>query len=114
MLHDGILVGQGYAGAGAGKDNPAEQAIHETGPVPQGGYTIGPARNLPHFGSLVMELTPDTANEMFGRSGFLIHGDSLAHPGHGSEGCIVLPEAARQAIADSQDRLLLVVSGEAA
>ena len=38
-----------------------------------------------------MPLIPSPTNEMFGRSEFLIHGDSLEHPGAASEGCIILP-----------------------
>ena len=44
-----------------------------------------------------------------GRTHFLIHGDSIAHPGDASEGCIALSHAARQAIAISGDTELEVV-----
>jgi len=35
---------------------------------------------------------------MFGRRGFLIHGDSKLHPGTASKGCIILPRWARELI----------------
>ena len=59
--------------------------------------------------SFLSPMTPDPANEMFGRSGFLIHGDSLMHPGCASRGCIVLARPSREAIAQSGDQDLEVV-----
>jgi hypothetical protein len=38
----GVLLGTGYAGHGEGVNNPAMQSIHNTGPLPQGIYTINP------------------------------------------------------------------------
>ncbi len=55
-----------------------------------------------------MYLQPDPHNQMFGRSGFFMHGDSLAHPGQSSEGCIVMPEDVRELVAASPDRGLSV------
>jgi hypothetical protein len=50
---------------------------------------------------------------MFGRDGFLIHGDSVEHPGTASHGCIIMSRAIREAIAQSDDHELNVVAGEA-
>jgi hypothetical protein len=47
---------------------------------------------------------------MFGRTGFLIHGDSLQHPGRASNGCIILPRPIRDRIAASGDDQLTVVA----
>jgi hypothetical protein len=47
---------------------------------------------------------------MFGRSGFFIHGDNQAMNHTASEGCIILPHAARIAIASSGDRGLRVIA----
>jgi hypothetical protein len=52
---------------------------------------------------------PDRGTETFGRSEFRIHGDSIAHPGMASHGCIILPRAVRDAIWRSGDRALEVV-----
>lgn len=88
----------GYSGHGAGKNNPALQREPNVGPLPAGYYVVGPPHDSPTHGPLVRPLTPNQHNAMFGRFGFLIHGDSLAHPGDASEGCIILPRTARVAI----------------
>jgi hypothetical protein len=108
LSHNAIPVTTGYAGHGPGKDNPQAQATPNVGPIPQGLYAIGPPYNDPHLGTCVFQLTPDPSNAMFGRSGFLIHGDNPHHPGQSSEGCIVLPEPARAQIACSGDTALTV------
>jgi len=84
----------------------------EHGPIPRGRYTIGAVEfadvDGPH-GPFVLPLTPAAANEMFGRTGFLIHGDSIEHPGFASRGCIILARPTREAIAQSGDADLEVV-----
>jgi hypothetical protein len=47
-----------------------------------------------------MWLTPNSANRMYGRSGFGIHADEIANPGKrlASTGCIVMSNPARIAI----------------
>jgi Protein of unknown function (DUF2778) len=96
----GILLGTGYAGHGLGINNPALQSVHNTGPLPQGIYTVNPPVNTTTHGPYVMWLTADRANEMFGRSGFGIHADEVANPGKrlASTGCIVMSNSARAAI----------------
>jgi type VI secretion system (T6SS) effector TldE1-like protein len=109
--HDGELVATGYAGMPPlGKNNPAMQNVRDIGPLPQGLYTIGDNRDDPKMGHFVMPLRPDPANRMFGRAGFYIHGDSAAHPGAASEGCIVTDLTTRMRIAASADRELTVVA----
>jgi hypothetical protein len=56
-----------------------------------------------------MELTP-ADHVAYYRSGFLIHGDSKAHPGKrvASEGCIILAPHLRKVILHSEDRELIV------
>jgi hypothetical protein len=99
----------GYSGA-YGFGSPEFQQDHNVGPLPQGKYTIEKAIDSPTLGALALPLTPDPENEMFGRSGFFIHGDDSKWPGHSSDGCIVLGPAARQAISASGDTELRVVS----
>lgn len=105
-----MLVGTGYAGKGEGKNNPAMQAVHDVGPIPEGDYTIGAPYTHPHLGPLTMNLTPDEGNEMEGRSAFRIHADATAHPGEASDGCIVQNIWTRTAVSESGDRRLRVVA----
>lgn len=106
---DGSIAGTGYSGMPpTGKNIPTAQNLHMIGPIPCGGYSIGPIHNHPTLGLNVMALTPDATNEMFGRSGFFCHGDSSVHPGRASEGCIVMPGDVRSAMGASADRRLEV------
>lgn len=108
--HDGLFVGTGYSGAlPDGKNNPAMEDVPNIGPCPRGLWTIGPPFTHLTKGPLVMRLSPEPTTETFGRSGFLIHGDSIQNPGGGSDGCIVMGHAIRQQIADSDDNDLIVV-----
>lgn len=111
LTHAGAAAGHGYAGRGDHKNIPASQSVHGEGPLPQGWYSIGPAFKHPHLGPLSMPLAADPGNTMFGRSGFYIHGDSIATPGWASHGCIVMPHDVRERIAESKDRRLQVVPG---
>lgn len=90
MLHDGENFATAYAGRREGLNNPAMQNVEKIGPLPQGRYKIGPAYQHPRLGSVCMNLEPDAANEMFGRSDFRIHGDNAWLDHSASEGCIVL------------------------
>src|ERR1700744_362361 len=94
------LIGQGYSGAyGITKNNPEYQDVHNEGPIPQGTWTImGPPIETASHGPFVLHLFPEVLTKTFGRSGFLIHGDSILHPGKASEGCIILPLTAREQI----------------
>jgi Protein of unknown function (DUF2778) len=108
---NGARLAIGYSGSGIGKNNTLYQHVPDVGPIPMGSYEIGPPANSAELGPHVMELTPAPLNEMYGRNGFFIHGDSISDPGSASDGCIVLPLAARQAISASGDNELEVVSG---
>lgn len=101
----------GYSGAPAGKNNPAMQNVPNVGPIPVGRYLIGSPIDSPEHGPFALPLTPDAANQMFGRSGFLVHGDSIPHPGDASEGCIIQPRDARIFVWNSGDRELDVIEG---
>lgn len=93
-LNNGLVLGTGHAGNGAGLNNPAQQAGHNIGPLPQGNYTIMPEASNPQLGIVAMALVPDKDNEMFGRAGFYIHAPVL------SEGCIVQELTTRCVIAE--------------
>ena len=107
---DGTLMGTGWAGQGAGENNPAAQNQEGIGPLPQGNYTIGSPYDNPHTGPFTMDLTPAPENEMFGRSLFRIHGAAKTNPELSSEGCIVQQRPVREAIWNEGDRDLQVVA----
>jgi Protein of unknown function (DUF2778) len=123
----GALAGTGYAGAGAGKNNPDLETLHNIGPVPRGVYDVtGPectrftiprdsacpvcpdcgGTSAHHHGPYVLRLHPRPGTEMFGRAGFLVHGDNPLHTA--SEGCIIQPIATRRMLAASPQRVLEV------
>lgn len=100
----------GYSGHGEGKNNPALQSVAFVGPIPVGTYLISTAFEDPEKGPVVMRLTPMPDTETFGRDAFLMHGDSITDPGNASEGCICQDRDAREAVSDSSDYILNVVS----
>jgi len=110
LLHDGNPDAEGYSGHGDGWNNPTCQAIPNVGPLPQGHYTIEPPVDTKTHGPFVLRLDPNPANDMCGRSGFLIHGDAKADPGSASHGCIILARVVRERIAASGDHHLEVIA----
>ena len=96
---------QCYAGSGDGKNNPADEAIPDVGPLPRGVYLASGPQTRTKTGPVSIALIPAPGNEEFGRSAFYMHGDSVSHPGCASEGCIVAPLAARLAFVESHDDL---------
>lgn len=113
---DGELVATGYAGGNRGanpegKNNPDAQDQPCIGPLPQGVYTFSRTEDSPKLGPFAILLDPDPGNEMYGRSVFRMHGDSIAHPGCASEGCIIMPRAVREKVFASADHTLIVVKG---
>jgi hypothetical protein len=110
LSHDGKHIGTGYSGRDEHKNRPESQTLQGLGPIPRGSYEIQPPRDTDSHGPYVMPLRSDIGNVMFGRSGFLIHGDSKAAPGTASHGCIILPRAIRETVWQSGDRQLSVVA----
>lgn len=111
LSRDGSIEGVGYSGAEpTGKNNPVMEDTHNIGPIPKGLYTIGDPVNSTTHGPHALPLAPDTSNIMFGRAGFLMHGDSIEHPGAASEGCIIMPRNIREAVSNSADKKLTVVT----
>lgn len=100
-----------YAGNGEGKNNPEMQDKANKGPLPRGLYAIRPPFQHPKgLGPYCLRLVPSPGNDMQGRSGFLIHGDSIAEPGTASDGCIIAQRAVRERVWNSHDHLLLVLA----
>jgi hypothetical protein len=114
LRKDDILVGSGYSGKDDGKNNPALESRPDVGPIPQGEWEIcGPPYDTSQHGPYVLRLEPRPGTVVFGRAGFLIHGDSIPDPGQASEGCIVMNRMVRTRIWQSGDYRLTVISGKA-
>ncbi len=108
LSHDGAFIGLGYSGRGAGKNNPGAQTQMMIGPIPRGTYKIHAPFTHPHSGAYTMRLTPEQGTFTFGRSGFMMHGDSVLHPGEASDGCIIQNLGVRHRVWESGDRVLKV------
>lgn len=105
----GEVVSTGYSGAGIGKNNPSMQDVVDVGPCPVGEYTLGEPVNSHVHGPYAIPLHPDIENEMFGRDGFMCHGDSVVNPGTASEGCVIQPYDTRVQMWESEDHRLQVI-----
>ena len=119
LLRDGLHVALGYSGfddpesGQQGKNNPELENVEDVGPIPVGKYSVGTPHDTLTHGPFVLPLAPDPGNEMFGRSAFLMHGDSVVDPGTASRGCIIMSRAVRRQVAASGDKVLQVISGVA-
>lgn len=112
LRHNDKLVATGYSGYGPGKNDPLSQHLVGIGPIPQGAYWIGEAFDTETHGPIAIRLVPiHPGTETFGRSGFMVHGDSREHPGAASHGCIVVGPKVREDMATHHDKLLVVLSG---
>ena len=99
LVSDSNFVGLGYSGYGVGKNNRAMEGVANVGPIPRGEWTIvGQPFDDPEHGPFALRLEPKVGTSTLGRAGFLIHGDSLEHPGCASKGCIIQGHAIREAI----------------
>ena len=108
---DGREVAQGWAGNHEGKNNPAKQAVHDLGPLPQGLYKVGQWQDHPHLGHMVSHLE-QIEGETYGRDGFFIHGASKDPEklGQESKGCIVIPYQARLKVKEFSPSFIQVVA----
>lgn len=99
-----------YAGAPGYKNNPDFECIKNKGPLPRGKYRIvGSPFKHKKAGFYTLQLEPFAENNMCGRSGFLIHGESSRYPGQASEGCIVVAPQYRKRIFESGDKVVIVI-----
>ncbi len=107
---EGNTVGHGYAGHGAGLNNPLAQAEADVGPIPAGQWQIDKWFDAyEDKGPVVAQLSP-YGFEPFGRSGFLIHGDNQAMNFTASLGCIILARPLREQIRASGVTTLTVTA----
>jgi hypothetical protein len=105
------LAGTGYSGHAEGVNNPALQEHRGIGPLPRGIYKICTPFDSPDHGEYCLRLEPLSENEMFGRSGFLMHGDKKGAVGLfvASLGCIIQARAVRERVWNSGDHALEVI-----
>ncbi len=95
LLQDGSRIGTGWAGHDTdtvnGQNNPEAITIEGIGPLPPGWYTIGDPIDSPKLGPIAFPLTPDPANQMYGRSEFYLHAPEVTPkvPDVSSDGCII-------------------------
>lgn len=98
-----------YAGAPGYKNKTEYECVRDKGPLPRGKYRIVGAPFKHHkAGPFTLRLEPHPSNNMCGRAGFLIHGDSRRAPGTASNGCIILDPKYRRDIWDSLDKEVIV------
>jgi Protein of unknown function (DUF2778) len=108
MTRAGVTY-HGYSGHDLGKNNPAMQAAKAVGPIPRGKWQMTMVKDSPNTGPYTVVLEPCPGTDTCGRGDFRIHGDSIAHPGSASHGCIILPRAQREAMWRSGDHFIEVV-----
>jgi len=108
LFRDEKFLASGYSGFADGKNNPALMNEPDIGPIPCGVYDLEKITH-PGLADPVFRLNPHPENNMFGRAGFLIHGDSVAAPGTASHGCIIMMRSVRNNIATEGDKTITVV-----
>jgi len=98
------------AGKGKHKNNPNDQCVKDLGPLPRGWYDFGQGYTHKKLGPLTFNLDPQSATNMCTplRNVMRIHGDSAAHPGGASDGCIVCGKKTRDQLQRGGGGTLLV------
>jgi hypothetical protein len=86
----------GYSGNGECLNNPSKESTGFVGPIPKDEYTV--TSSTASRGPTTLVLTPAKTNTMYGRSGFLIHGDNAKRDNSASDGCIIVGPDARKKI----------------
>lgn len=102
-------LGRGYSGHPPYVNQTDAEALVARGPIPRGSYRLFGPFNHVRLGPVCFFLEPAKSNQMFGRSGFLIHGDNAMGSQTASHGCIILSRAIREKIAMLPVRTLVVV-----
>ena len=90
------LIGYGYSGQPTFLNDIHKENLQNIGPLPAGMYTITDVYDDPKRGDHTCTLTPMPGTKLYGRSGFLIHGDTATESHDASDGCIVAPLWMRQ------------------
>ncbi len=90
-----------YSWKGVIRNNHLYENVRNTGPIPKGNYSIGNIFRHPKKGAVVMRLTPSGAQNMFGKSGFLIHSNNARNDAF--KECIILWRPVRSKISARSD-----------
>jgi len=106
LAWEGKVVAFGYAGKGAGKNNPDMQDVKKTGPIPRGLWRMTGVKNSPKTGPFTIVLVPEAGTDARGRSEFRVHGDNRT--GTASEGCIILPRPIRDRLWENRAKAPLI------
>lgn len=67
-----------------------KNALSSARPILRGRWTVTAPFTRRHSGLYTMRFIPDAGTVTYGRRDFMIHGDSVEHPGRASNGCIIL------------------------
>lgn len=97
----------GYAGTGAGRNNPDMQGVRNVGPIPTGNYNVGTGYAGGHTGPQTLNVDPAPGTDTLGRDGFRIHGNNARNDA--SQGCIIMPRNVRDTISNAGGATLRVV-----
>lgn len=85
------FVGFGYSGNFTCLNDIHKENQPNVGPLPRGLYKVVRIYDDPHKGRHTCVLEPDPTNKMYGRAGFLCHGDTPTESHNASDGCIIMP-----------------------
>lgn len=94
-----IVLARGYSGAPGFTNEPFFVDRKGKGPIPPGLWHLEAPADHPRLGPLCFFLQAEKGVELYGRSGFYIHGDNARGDGTASNGCIVLDRRTREVIA---------------
>ena len=89
----------GYAGTGAGRNNPAMENVQNVGPIPQGNYSVGTGHAGGHTGPQTLNVDPVAGTNTHGRTAFRIHGNNRRNDA--SQGCIIMSRGTRDTISNA-------------
>ena len=95
---DSTPIYMAYSGKGTSRDRLEDVGLTGRGPIPPGLYRCLDPRDYPTLGHWAVPLKPHFTTQMYGRSGFYIHGDNGSADFSASRGCVILNLAARQHI----------------
>lgn len=90
---DTVRIGKGYSGQPPYVNDGHAEALKARGPIPRGRYRVFRPFDHVRLGPCVFYLEPK--GEVYGRSGFFIHGDNSLRNQSASHGCIILDKPAR-------------------
>jgi len=91
LFRNGLPVSEAqcYSGAPGHINDARSEAFVGKGPIPIGVYWCLAPRRHPTLGPIAIPLDPAGSNEMFGRSGFYVHGDNVKQDRSASQGCVI-------------------------